>query len=169
MAEESATSGATSDATSDAASDVTSGATSRGWMFLLLAIGTEVTASLSLKGALEQPALYAVVLIGYLGAFIALALVLREGMPLGVAYGVWGASGVALTAMMSLVLFGEPLTAPMIIGIVLVIAGVLCVELGSPAQPASGVGPESGVGLESGVPGGQLDGAIGNTTQDGER
>ncbi|UQN29208.1 DMT family transporter [Brachybacterium kimchii] len=126
-------------------------APSRGWTFLLLAIGAEVTASLSLKGALERPALYALVLVGYVGAFIALALVLREGMPLGVAYGVWGASGVALTAIMSLILFGEALTAPMIIGIVLVIAGVLCVELGSPAPPASGVGPESDVGPEFAV------------------
>lgn len=118
-------------------------ASTRAWLLLVLAICTEVTASLSLKGALHHPALYVVVALGYIGAFIALALVLRDGMPLGVAYGIWGASGVALTAIMSTLLFGEPLTAPMIIGIVLVIAGVLCVENGSsaPAAPGRPVGP----------------------------
>lgn len=62
-----------------------------------------------------------------------LSLVLRTGMALGVAYGIWGASGVALTALLSLIIFGEPLTLLMGIGIVVVIAGVLCVELGAQA------------------------------------
>lgn len=73
-------------------------------------------------------------------------------MPLGVAYGIWGASGVALTAIMSTLLFGEPLTAPMIIGIGLVIAGVMCVEMGSsaPAAPGRPVGP-TGTSSRDGV------------------
>ncbi|RPE73444.1 MULTISPECIES: multidrug efflux SMR transporter [unclassified Frondihabitans] len=105
----------------------------RGWLFLVIAIVSEVSASLSLKGALDHPGLYVVVAIGYLVAFAGLALVLRTGMALGVAYGIWGASGVALTALLSLVIFGEPLTLVMGIGIVVVIAGVLCVELGAQA------------------------------------
>ncbi|MCQ1987106.1 multidrug efflux SMR transporter [Arthrobacter sp. zg-Y844] len=105
----------------------------KGWLLLSAAILAEVTASLSLKGALEHAGLYAVVAAGYLGSFILLAGVLRTGMALGVAYGVWGASGVALTAIGSLVFFGEPLTLLMGIGIAVVIAGVLCVELGSQA------------------------------------
>jgi len=102
-------------------------------LFLAAAIGLEVTATLSLKGAMEIPGLYAVVAIGYIGSFCALALVLRAGMALGVAYGIWGACGVALTAVLSSLLFGEPLTALMGLGIVLVIGGVLCVELGAQA------------------------------------
>ena len=105
----------------------------RAWIFLVVAIVVEVTATLSLKGALDAPWLYAVVVIGYIGAFSALAVVLRNGMALGVAYGLWGASGVALTAIFSLVIFGEPITPLMAIGIVVVIAGVLCVELGAQA------------------------------------
>lgn len=102
----------------------------KGWVFLVIAILAEVTGSLSLKGALDAPALYALVVLGYVGAFVALSFVLRTGMALGVAYGIWGASGVALTAIMSLVIFGELLTFLMGVGIVVVIAGVLCVELG---------------------------------------
>jgi small multidrug resistance pump len=105
----------------------------RRWLLLAGAIGCEVSASLSLKGALERPALYAVVAVGYVASFAFLALVLRAGMPLGVAYGIWGAVGVALTALASTALFGEPLTALMGVGLALVCAGVLVVELGSQA------------------------------------
>lgn len=105
----------------------------RGWILLVAAILAEVTGSLSLKAALDHPGFYVLVAAGYIGAFTLLALVLRTGMPLGVAYGIWGASGVALTAIGSLLIFGEPITLVMGIGIVVIIAGVLCVELGSQA------------------------------------
>ena len=101
------------------------------WLLLLAAIACEVVASLSLKGALEHPGLYAVVATGYLSSFTLLALVLRRGMALGVAYGIWGALGVAATAVMSSVLFDEALTGLMGVGIALIIAGVLTIELGS--------------------------------------
>lgn len=105
--------------------------TTKGWLLLAAAILAEVTGSLSLKGALDYPALYMVVAAGYLGTFTLLAVVLRTGMALGVAYGIWGASGVALTAIGSLLIFGEPITLLMGIGIVVIIIGVLCVELGA--------------------------------------
>ncbi|GAA4704658.1 small multidrug resistance pump [Promicromonospora umidemergens] len=105
--------------------------TTRRWLYLAGAILLEVTATLSMKAALETPALYAVVVAGYLGSFVCLTFVLRAGMALGVAYGIWGAAGVALTALMSMVLFAEPITLLMAVGIVLVIGGVLCVELGA--------------------------------------
>jgi small multidrug resistance pump len=101
------------------------------WLLLGGAIITEVAGSLSLKGALEHPLLYIVVVVGYLAAFVLLTLVLRAGVAVGVAYGIWGALGVALTALLSAIIFGEPLTPVMVVGMALVIAGVLCVELGS--------------------------------------
>lgn len=107
--------------------------TTKAWLLLIPAILVEVTASLALKGALEHPGLYVVVVIGYLSGFVLLAAILRTGMALGVAYGIWGATGVALTAVGSLLLFGEPITALMGIGIIVIIAGVLCVELGAQA------------------------------------
>lgn len=101
------------------------------WLLLSGAIVTEVAGSVSLKGALDHPLLYIVVVVGYLAAFVLLTLVLRAGVAVGVAYGIWGALGVALTALLSAIIFGEPLTPVMVIGMALVIAGVLCVELGS--------------------------------------
>ena len=100
-------------------------------LLLALAISSEVAATLSLKGSATAPALYVVVVLGYLASFVLLALVLRRGMALGVAYGIWGATGVALTAVLSAVLFGEALTAVMGAGLVCIIAGVVLVETGS--------------------------------------
>ncbi len=101
------------------------------WLLLAGAIACEVTGSLSLRAAVDTPAWYVLVVAGYVSAFALLAGVLRRGMPLGVAYGIWGATGVALTAVLSAVIFGEPFTALMAVGIVLIIGGVLLVELGS--------------------------------------
>jgi small multidrug resistance pump len=107
------------------------------WLLLTAAILLEVSATLSLRAALDAPAWYVLVAVGYLGAFTALSFVLRLGMGIGVAYGLWAASGVALTAVLATFLFGDPLTGLMGVGIALVIGGVLCVELGSQAAHAS--------------------------------
>ena len=95
------------------------------------AVVSEVSATLALRQALEQPGFYAVVGIGYALAFILLSLTLKAGMPLGVAYGIWGALGVALTAVLSMVLFGESITVLVAVGIALIMAGVLLVEIGA--------------------------------------
>ncbi|OUE30495.1 Spermidine export protein MdtJ [Clavibacter michiganensis] len=101
------------------------------WLLLGAAIASEVTAALALQAAVAAPGWYALVVAGYLAAFGFLTRVLKAGMAVGVAYGIWGASGVALTAVGATVLFGQPLTGLMILGLVLIVAGVLLVELGS--------------------------------------
>lgn len=145
------------------------------WLFLVGAILTEVTATLSLRAAvggrerpLEQTAeqtaarddrpaaaadpdlppasarghrratsgpghrgWYVVVVVGYVSAFSLLSLSLGAGMPLGIAYGVWAAAGVAITAVASALLFKEPFTVLMATGIALIMGGVLLVELGA--------------------------------------
>lgn len=104
-----------------------------GWLFLFAAILLEVTATISMKAALTLPWLSVVTVAGYVLSFTCLTLALRAGVPLGVAYGIWGAAGVALTAGLSAVIFDEPFTGLMILGVVLVIAGVLCVDVGAHA------------------------------------
>jgi len=71
--------------------------------------------------------------MGYLAAFGLLTLALDRGLALGVAYGMWAAGGIALTAVLARVIFGEPLTRLMVIGIGPITAGVLTVELGAAA------------------------------------
>ena len=102
------------------------------WLFLILAIVLEVGAALSLRLATGGRKLfYIAVVVGYLGAFFFLTQVLSLGLGIGVAYGIWAASGVALTAILSTLIYGEPLTPIMVGGIVLIILGVLTIELGS--------------------------------------
>lgn len=108
----------------------------RQWALLTSAIALEVTATLSLRQALDHRGWLVLVVLGYVGAFALLAMVLRAGMPIGVAYGIWAACGVALTATLATVLFGDPMTWMIGLGIAVVIAGVLMVELGSrPTEP----------------------------------
>lgn len=102
------------------------------WAHLSLAIVSEVAGTLALRMAAGgRAAWYAVVAAGYVTAFVLLSLALEAGLGLGVAYGVWAAAGVALTAVASRILFAEPLTVVMCGGIALIMGGVLLVELGA--------------------------------------
>ena len=102
------------------------------WVFMIAAVLSEVSATLTLKSAaMGRPKLYGAVLVGYVLAFAFLTGALRSGMPLGVAYGVWTAAGVALTAIFSHVIHKEPMTPLMIAGIIMIGAGVLLIEMGA--------------------------------------
>jgi len=103
------------------------------WLFLSVSILTEVAGTLSLRMAARgRRRWYAAVAVGYLVAFTCLSLVLAEGMALGVAYGIWSASGVALTALAGRVLFREPFTWVTAAGVALIAGGVRLIELGAP-------------------------------------
>lgn len=101
------------------------------WALLASAITIEVAATLSLRASQDDSAWLIAVVVGYLGTFVLLTMVLRAGMPVGVAYGIWGAMGTAATAVFAALIFGDPFTWPIAAGIGLIIAGVLLVELGS--------------------------------------
>lgn len=99
---------------------------------LLGAIACEVSATMSLRMASTGAKRWWIgVGVGYVLAFLMLVVVLSEGVALGVAYGIWAAAGVALTAVLSRILFKEPLTWVMSLGIVLIMGGVLMIELGA--------------------------------------
>jgi small multidrug resistance pump len=100
-------------------------------VLLFAAIAVEVAATLSLRASQDHSAWLVVVVAGYVGSFVLLTMVLRTGMPIGVAYGIWGACGTAATAVLAAVIYGDPFTWPIVAGIVLIIAGVLLVEFGS--------------------------------------
>ncbi len=101
------------------------------WVLLGAAIVVEVAATLSLRASQDHSALLIVVVAGYATAFVLLTLVLRAGLPIGVAYGIWGALGTVGTAVIAAAIFGDPFTWPIGVGVGLIIAGVLVVELGS--------------------------------------
>lgn len=103
------------------------------WLLLAGAILTEVAATMSLRaseGLRKKPWIPGVAGF-YLAAFGLLTVTLSLGMPVGIAYGIWAASGVALTAIGARVFFKERLTLRMSLGIVLIAIGVVVIELGA--------------------------------------
>ena len=101
------------------------------WLVLAGAILLEVAATLGLRASdgFRKKVWLAPVLLGYVASFSMLSWSLSLGMPVGIAYGVWSASGVALVAILARFLFAEPLTWIMGLGIAFIIAGVLTIEV----------------------------------------
>jgi len=101
------------------------------WLALGGAILVEVFATLSLRASdgFRKKAWIVPVTAGYLASFYLLWVSLSLGMPVGIAYGVWTACGVALVAILARFLFAEPLTWVMVLGIGLIMAGVLTIEM----------------------------------------
>ena len=106
------------------------------WLLLSGAILTEVAATMSLRASegLRKKRWIAPVAVFYVTAFSLLTVTLSLGMPVGIAYGIWAACGVALTAIGARLFFKEKLTWRMGVGIALIAVGVLIIELGSQAH-----------------------------------
>lgn len=100
------------------------------------AIVAEVAGTLALRAAVDHPGWVPVVVTSYVVAFTLIGLTLRAGMRIGAVYGIWGATGVALVALLGMVIFGETLSPPVMIGILIIIVGVVLVETGSHHSPA---------------------------------
>ncbi|HEY9413511.1 MAG TPA: multidrug efflux SMR transporter [Pseudonocardia sp.] len=105
------------------------------WVLLGGAIVSEVCATISLKisDGFSRLGPAVVVVVGYLASFVLLGMVLKRGMSVGVAYGVWSACGVALVALIGVAFLEEGLTWVQVGGLVLVILGVVAIEAGAPA------------------------------------
>ncbi|MGB3481472.1 MAG: multidrug efflux SMR transporter [Mycobacterium sp.] len=101
------------------------------WAALAGAILLEVAATLALRASegFRKKSWLLPVILGYTASFSMLSWSLSLGMPVGIAYGVWSACGVALVAVLARFLFAEPLTPMMIVGITFIVAGVLTIEI----------------------------------------
>ncbi|MBF9036559.1 QacE family quaternary ammonium compound efflux SMR transporter [Rhodobacterales bacterium HKCCE2091] len=104
------------------------------WLQLLIAIAGEVigTSALKLTEGFTRPGWIAVVVAGYGVAFYFLALVLQR-LPLGVTYAIWSGVGVAAVTVIGVAAFGQRLDPPAFLGIGLIVAGVLVLNLWSGA------------------------------------
>ena len=99
------------------------------WFYLAAAIGLEVTATLSLKTAGDgHPTAIAAVVVGYVGSFGLLLLVLRR-MDVSIAYAVWAGAGTAVVAAIGIAALGEPASAVKLGSIALIITGVVGLNL----------------------------------------
>ncbi|GEB51771.1 MULTISPECIES: DMT family transporter [Streptomyces] len=66
---------------------------------------------------------------GYVVAFVLLAQTLKS-MSVGTAYAIWSGAGTAVIALIGMVFIGEAVTAAKVLGLLLVIAGVIVLNLG---------------------------------------
>jgi small multidrug resistance pump len=100
------------------------------WIFLGVAIVSEVVATSALKASDGFSRLWPtlIVVIGYCIAFYFLSLALKT-IPVGVAYAIWSGVGVALIALVAWLLFAQSLDGPAIIGVALIVAGVVVINV----------------------------------------
>lgn len=95
------------------------------WLYLSLAIVSEVIATSALRGTEGFTRLWPslVVIVGYGASFYFLSLTLRV-IPVGVAYAIWCGAGMALIALIGWLVLRQPLDLPAIAGIGFIAVGV---------------------------------------------
>lgn len=100
------------------------------YLLLFLAILAEVVATSALKASENFTRLTPSILVvaGYGIAFTCLSMTLRS-FPLGVAYAIWSGVGTALVAVVGWLVYKQQLDFPAVLGIALIIAGTLILNL----------------------------------------
>ena len=100
------------------------------WLFLSIAILCETIGTMALKQSdgfrILIPSI--VVVISYCVAFYFLSLTLKH-IPVGIAYAIWAGVGIVLIALFGYFLFRQALDTPAIMGISLIIAGVIVINV----------------------------------------
>jgi small multidrug resistance pump len=100
------------------------------WIYLSIAIVSEVVATsfLKLTDGFTRPLPSVAVVLGYASAFYFLSQTLRT-IPVGVAYAVWSGVGIVLVAAIGWLIYGQKLDLPGILGMALIIAGIVVLNL----------------------------------------
>jgi small multidrug resistance pump len=100
------------------------------WIYLSIAIVAEVLATTALKFSESFTKLTPsiLVVIGYIGAFYFLSKVLNQ-IPIALAYAIWSGVGVALICLVGWIWLGQQLDVGALIGIGLIIAGVIVINV----------------------------------------
>jgi small multidrug resistance pump len=100
------------------------------WVFLSIAILSEVVATSALKSSNGFTQLWpsVIVVAGYAAAFFFLSLSLRT-IPVGVAYAIWSGVGIVLIAVIGWLFLGQKLDMPALIGMALIISGVVVLNM----------------------------------------
>lgn len=98
--------------------------------YLAVAIVAEVVATSALKASDNFTRLLpsVVTVLGYGLAFYCLSHTLKS-IPTGVAYAIWSGVGIVLISLVGWLWFRQSLDAPALIGLGLIIAGVLVINL----------------------------------------
>jgi small multidrug resistance pump len=105
------------------------------WFYLFIAIVAEVIATSALKASEGFTRLWpsVTVVIGYAIAFYFLAATLKE-IPVGIAYAIWSGVGIVLVSIIGWVVYRQSLDAPAVLGMALIVAGVVVLNVWSRAH-----------------------------------
>jgi small multidrug resistance pump len=100
------------------------------WLYLALAIVSEVTATSALKAIDGLAKFLPIILVagGYGAALVFQSLALRS-IPLGIVYVIWSGAGVALISLVGWLVYSQSLDAPAVVGIGLILSGVTVLNL----------------------------------------
>lgn len=107
-----------------------------GTIYLIIAIVGEVIATSFLRASagFTQLVPSVVVVLGYGVTFYFLSLALQT-IPVGIGYAVWSGVGIVLISIIAYFVHGQSLDLPALIGIGLILAGVLVINLFSQSAP----------------------------------
>lgn len=102
------------------------------YLFLLMAIVFEIVATSSLKMSEQFTKLIPsiITIVCYIAAFYCLSLTLKT-LPVGIAYALWSAIGIVFITIIGIFAFKQIPDLPAIIGLVLIIAGVVIINVWS--------------------------------------
>lgn len=108
----------------------------KAYLFLALAIVSEVIATSSLKASESFTRLWPSVIsvTGYLVAFYFLSGTLKT-IPTGVAYALWSGVGIVLITLVGWIVFEQRLDPPAFLGMGLIVAGVIVLNVFSKSVP----------------------------------
>jgi small multidrug resistance pump len=100
------------------------------YIYLILAVLAETIGTTALQASHQftRPGPSIVVVIGYAAAFYLLSLTLSV-MPVGLVYAIWSGIGIVFIALIGLLVFGQRLDLPAIIGLGMIVAGILVIHL----------------------------------------
>ncbi|MCE8511485.1 QacE family quaternary ammonium compound efflux SMR transporter [Ruegeria pomeroyi] len=106
------------------------------YIYLILAVAAETVGTTALQASQQFTRLVPSLIVvgGYGIAFFLLSLTLRV-MPVGIVYAIWSGLGIVFIAVIGLVVFGQRLDLPAILGISMIMAGILVIHLFSGASP----------------------------------
>jgi len=101
-----------------------------GYLYLSIAILAEVIATSALKASEQFSKLGPgiLVIVGYGVSFYFLSLVLKT-IPVGITYAIWSGIGIILIAIAGAIFFKQIPDVPAIIGMALIIAGVVVINV----------------------------------------
>lgn len=107
------------------------------WLILFVAVCAEVMATTAMKltDGFRKIWPWAFVMAGCFALALYLLSLTLDALPVGPVYAIWSGSGVALITLVGQIVFKQVLDRPALIGIALIVAGVVVLQVFSASVP----------------------------------